>query len=410
MIKRILATSSYSFLSRFLITAINLFFVWFISKNLGAENLGVYGIVFFFYQFFASVSSFNLYKFFGKEIAGVTDDREKKNLFFNELFSVTIIGLIIGLIILVITILFYHRLSITLILYVFPAGILLGIERNLSGILLGMEKMKFEFYSNLVSFGIIIVVISAKGHLFFSIKNILILKIVSQLFAVGVKLIPFKNSFSSIRPKLKLNFFHEGKFFWFTGLSNLFLRQADIFILSFFIGKSLLGSYFLAIRIYYFFGLFAEILSFAMTPFISRTFLGKEKHEFKKFNMTLIKIFSVFALIFSLLLYLGRDFIVRIFSSNPGNTSSYLSILSIFVFFTFLSYITGNILTSTKYQNIRFYISSSSSLLLIVLNLILAPIFSVNGAIIAKGTAEFIVFLAFGIYVLKIFKGYELKE
>jgi hypothetical protein len=34
----------------------------------------------------------------------------------------------------------------------------------------------------------------------------------------------------------------------------------------------------------------------------------------------------------------------------------------------------------------------------------------VNGAIIAKGTAEFIVFLAFGIYVLKIFKGYELKE
>lgn len=409
MLKRIFSTASYSFLSRFLITASNLFFIYFISKNLGADDLGIYGIIFFFYQLFASISSMNLYQFFGKEIAGVNEDRKKGKIFFDEFFSVTVIGIFIALFFLLLIVLFYSKVAVLLLVLVFPAGILLGIERNLSGILLGIEKMKFEFYSNLISFLIIIVSVLINGDLFLSIANLLLLKIISQFFAVVIKLFPLRDLISLKLPVLKLKFFREGKFFWFSGLSNLLLRQADIFILSFFIGKSLLGSYFLAIRIYYFFGLIAEIFSFALTPFISRTFLGKEDRGFKEFNIKLIKLFSVFAILSSLVLYFGRDLIVNVFSGDQGNTSAYLTVFSVLVFFKFMSYLTGNILTSTKFQNIRFYISSTSSLILIVLNLILVPFLSVNGAIIARSVAEILLFFAFGFSVFRMFRDYKIS-
>ncbi len=60
MIKRVLSTSFHSIISRFFITATNLFLVFFISKNLGKVQLGTYGIVFFFFMFFALIFSVSL--------------------------------------------------------------------------------------------------------------------------------------------------------------------------------------------------------------------------------------------------------------------------------------------------------------------------------------------------------------
>lgn len=409
MFKRIINSSLYSLLSRIFVTSTNLFFIYFISKNMDKSYLGVYAILFFFYQLFGVLSSINLYQFFGKEFAAVRNDSGKIKNLFEEFTKSHIVGFIISLILLFIFLLLYRKISPTLLLLIFPSGILFGIERNLGGVLLGFEKMRAEFISNLLSFNVIIFSVLLKKDLFLTLKSLILLKIFSQLISIYVKLGPLKKDLVWSVKNLKFRFFIEGKFFWLSGMSAILLRQADIFILSFFIGKSLLGSYFLALRIYYFFGMVAEVFSFALTPFISATYSGKEKESFISFNKRLIKIFTLFAIISSLILLFTKDLLISILAKPDPAASGYLLLFSGLVFFKFISHLTGNILTSIGSQSRKFYIGFSAMLLLISLNMILIPLTGINGALIARSVSEISIFVAFALYVKKIFKNYSLR-
>ncbi len=207
-----------------------------------------------------------------------------------------------------------------------------------------------------------------------------------------------------------LKFFREGKYYWFMGISNILIRQIDVFILSFFISRSLLGSYFLALRIYISFGIIGEVMTMALTPFISRTYRGKEKRSFLEFNRKLLEIFSIVALISAVLLFFSRSLIVSLFSSEyVVSASSYLLFLSFLIFFRFFSYFTGSILTSTEFQNKRFFIIVFSAILMIVLNLITAPLLGIKGVLLSRGIVEIFTFFGYGYFVKEVFRKYKVK-
>ncbi len=394
MLKRILNSSIYSILSRGFITGTNLFIIFFISRYLNKEALGIYGIVFFFFQLFGSFSSMNLYLFFGKELAYKRGDRDKEFDIFNEFFSATILGSSVSLILLIAGILFYNKIGMGLIILSFIAGVLLGMEKNLGGMLLGKEKMSFEFISNFVSFLLIFLSIILCKDWFNNVEKIFLIRIIVLFIAISFKLFVLKSSIK-IKPfKIKLKFFKEGKFYWFSSLSNLTIRQIDVFILSFFIGKVLLGDYFLAVRIYLAFGILAEVISYALTPFISRLFKGVEERGFGEFNRKVLYFITLLAFFSSLILFLGRDFLLSLFArANNSDASMYLAVFSIFIFFRFISYFTGIVLTSTGFQNIRFYINFFSSILIIVLDVILGYFLGVKGVIIGRGIVELTIFI-----------------
>jgi O-antigen/teichoic acid export membrane protein len=411
MIKRIINTSIYSILSRGFITGTNLFIIYFISRNLNKEALGVYGIVFFFFQFFSAFSSMNLYLFFGKELAYKRGDKIKEFDIFNEFLSATIIGSLISFLLMFIGIFFYTKISPILLFLSFLSGLLLGMEKNLGGMLLGKEKMNLEFISNFSAFLFIFTPIFSLPERFDNIEKIFILRIITLIIIVSFKLFILRGIIAIKPIKIKLKFFKEEKFYWFSSLSNLTIRQIDVLILSFFIGKVLLGDYFLAVRIYLAFGILAEVISYALTPFISRLFKGIEKTGFKEFSKKgLIMIVSL-AFFSSIILFFSRNLLLGFFDrASGGNSSTYLIYFSLFIFFRFITYFTGITMTSTGFQNIRFYINLLSSILIIVLDIILGYLWSVKGVIIARGIVELIMFLGSLYFFIKIIKNHKISK
>ncbi|MCK5003467.1 MAG: oligosaccharide flippase family protein [Candidatus Aminicenantes bacterium] len=411
MIKRVLSTSFHSIISRFFVTATNLFIVFFVSKNLGIIQLGSYGIVFFFFIFFATTSSMSLYLFFGKEIARYDKKTIEELNIMSEFVSVSLLGILLTIILPILFSLLYNKIDIYLLILSSVAGYFHGVERNLGGILLGKERMHLESFGSFISFVFVVIPMVMFGDYFHSIEMIFILRIFAFLIAILIKLWFLRDHFINLRLSFKLKFFKESKYYWFVGLSTVVLREIDILILSFFVDKSLLGAYFLALRIYYAFGILAEVVSSGLTPFISRFYVERESGGFNKFNKYMLVVFMFFAFVFSVSLLLSRNLIVTVFSVEfLSDAGKYLFYLSFILFFRFFSFSTGIILTSADAQRIRFNIMFIASTMLIFLDIVLGSIFKIAGVIISRAIIELFVFFVFGYFVNKIISKYNVDK
>ncbi|MEN8154316.1 MAG: MATE family efflux transporter [Acidobacteriota bacterium] len=282
-------------------------------------------------------------------------------------------------------------------------GYFLGIERNLGGVLLGKEKMQLESLSNFVLFFLVLSPMTIWGDFFSTIGKIFVLRIIGYCIGIVIKLWFLRGHFLRVKLKLKLKMFMETKYYWFTGLSETALREADILILSFFIDGALLGAYFLALRIYFSFGILAEVISTSLTPFLSKCYVNKKSGGFYRFNKYMLFLFMVFSFIFSATLFFSRNLIVKLFSPEFLHYSGkYLFFLSFILFFRFFSFSTGIILSSSDLQRTRSNIMFSASILIIVLNVILGYYFNVSGVIISRAFIELLIFFLFGFFVNKI--------
>ncbi len=401
MIKRIFKTSFYSIVSRFFITTTNLAVVFFIAKHLGKQDLGIYGIAFFFYQFFNSFSSMGIPVFIGKEVASQRENKDKVIDIFNEFLSANFYGLLSSLPIILLFLFFYHKISLNLLLLSFIAGFLLGLERNLSGFLLGKELMLYESVVNGVEFLIIILsLFLISPEIFSNVELIFILRIIALLIGVFLRLIFLRDCLALKTIRFKLKHFSEIKFYWMSALSYLFFRQIDIFILSFLFAKSVIGDYFLSIRIFYAVAILAEVISLALTPFISRIYNNKENIEFKNFRNSLFVFSLLMGMFLGVFLYVFRDFLISIFNrAMIENCSYYLAILSIAIPFRFSIYILGSMMSSSKFQNIRLYINLAGAILFILIIFTLVKLFSINGAIYSKIITEIFLFSSYFYFV-----------
>lgn len=407
MIKRILKTSFFSVGSRGLLTLINLIIMFSVSHGLGEKKLGVYSISNFIYYLFAFFTSFELTTYFGKEVAHQRDRVEEIKRLVGEIGTTFIIGMGISVLVLFFLLLFYHEIDTPVLLISIVSGAIFGIEKNLSGILLGKEKMQFEFISQLVAF-----VITAVPVLIWvkelDIVGIYLLRIAASVVSLLVRgfFVRLHQYIEKVYISLKYYNWKEITFFSTAGFSYFIQHHFDLFVLSFLISKELLGAYFLALRIYLAFCLIAEMTSFAFTPYISRVYRKKEPgklNEFRHFYKNTILVGVFLGALSSLILFFTRDFLVSFFTKeNPRLASKFLLYFSFFLFFRFVSYFTGNILTSTRYQEIRFYILISSALLMMGLEFLLGHFLSVMGIIYSRAVMELFIFIAYFIALAKI--------
>jgi len=88
---------------------------------------------------------------------------------------------------------------------------------------------------------------------------------------------------------------------------------------------------------------------------------------------------------------------------EPANVASdYLFYFSFLLFFRFVSFYTGNVLTSTRFQNIRFYILITSAILMLLLEVILGKLYLIYGIISARAVVELFLFVAYLLALKKI--------
>lgn len=407
MIRRILKTSFFSVGSRSILTLINLIIMYSVSHGLGEEKLGIYSISAFIYYLFSFLTSFELTTYFGKEVAHQRDRMTEVKKLVGEVWITFIIGLGISVLLLFFLLLFYHKIDTPVLLISIFSGVIFGIEKNFSGILLGKEKMQFEFISQAAAF-----VIVAIPVLFWvkrlDITGIYFLRIAASTITILMRgvFVRIHHYIEKTYMTLKLYNWKEIKFFSASGFSYFIQHHFDLFILSFLISREQEGAYFLALRIYLALCLLAEMTSFALTPYISRIYRRKESKaslDFHSFYKKFLLAGGILGALASIILFFTRDILVSFFTKeNPQLASEFLFYFSFFLFFRFVSYYTGNVLTATQYQNIRFYILFSSALLMVGLELFLGTLFSVYGIIYSRAVVELFIFVAYLIAIAKV--------
>jgi len=408
LIKRIFSTAIYSAISRFFFTASNLFIIYFITRYLSKLDLGDYSIVFIIMQLFSLGSSLGIYQYYSKQIGQVRDNKGLLSAYLNDFYSVTLNGIVLSIPVFLITILFYHHLPLSLMFLGFSVGILLGIEINLGGILLGLEKMKWEACFQFFSF-LILVIAFYNFKTGMSLGILLIIRSILHVGGILARYTIINKGWINKKIGFKLKFWREEKFYLFINIVFYIYRHADLLILSLFTGKGELGGYFLGVRIYFALSLLAEVVSFALTPFISRVFKQKEHKSFNRFVWEIF-IFSILGgCACGLLLFFGGDLIIGIFNPELREATSWIvKWLAIAVPFRFSAHFLGNILTSSQYQHIRFYMMSAVSSVFLLSSYFLIKFMALKGAVISRVGVEIIVFLTYIIFIFsKVIKANE---
>ena len=407
MLKRIVKTSFYSVSSRGILTLINLVIMYFVSHGLGNEKLGIYSISVFLYYLFSFLTSFELTTYFGKEVAHQREQAAELKKLVGEIGTTFIIGLGASVLALIFLGLFFQQVDTPILLISAAGGIVFGLEKNLSGIFLGKEKMQFEFISQVAAFVMVAVPVMA------AVEKLDISGIYCLRIAASVVTILMRGYFAHIKKYLEksyigFKYYHwrEISFFTASGFSYFIQHHFDLFILSFLISKELEGAYFVALRIYLAFCLLAEMTSFALTPYISRVYRKKESKgmpDFQRFYKKILLVGILLGAAASVVLFFTRHLAVNFFSKeNTQLSADLLFYFSFLLFFRFVSYYTGNILSSTRYQDIRFYILISSALLMIGLEILLGHLFSVMGIIYSRVVTELFIFIAYLIAIAKV--------
>jgi len=393
--------------SRGFLTFTNLIIMYSISHGLGEEKLGIYSISAFIYYLFSFLTSFELTTYFGKEVAHQRDRLEKLKQLVGEAATTFIIGLAISLLLLVLMLIFYKKIDVPIMLISTVSGIVFGIEKNLTGFLLGKEKMQFEFISQILAFAMVAVPV------FLVVEQLDIIGVYVLRIGASLITIMLRKYFADTKYVVAKKYFgladynwKEIRFFSASGFSYFIQHHLDLFVLSFLITKEEQGGYYIALRIFLSFCLLAEMTSFALTPYISRVYRRKESGAFGNFRDFYKKMLAasiLFGAAAAVLLFFTRDYLAAIFAEeNIEIPSGYLYYFSFLIFFRFVSYYTGNVLTATRYQNIRFYILISSAVLLIGLEFTLGTFFSVEGIIFARAVVELFIFVSYLVAIAKI--------
>jgi O-antigen/teichoic acid export membrane protein len=403
MFKRIIKTSFFSLGSRGFLTLTNLIIMYAVSHRLGDHKLGVYSISAFLYYLFSFLTSMELTTYFGKEVAHLRDHLEELKKLYGEIAAVFILGLGFSLVLLAVLFLFYHQISGDILLIAALSGVIFGIEKNLSGVLLGKEKMHFEFIAQVTAFAMVAVPVFFAAHKL-GIAGIYFLRIAASVVTIVMRdrFVRIAGFLGKSVFRLKFHNRREIAFFSASGFAYFIQHHLDLFILSFLISKELEGAYFLALRIYLSFCLLAEMTSFALTPYISRIYRNKEKEgpgkadDFFGFYKKILTAGVLLGAVASVTLFLTRHWLVAFFTrENPEVAAGFLFYFSFFLFFRFVSYYTGNVLTATRFQDSRFYILISSAGLMILLEIVLGIFFSVWGIICTRAIVELFIFIAY---------------
>ncbi|MGE5342397.1 MAG: lipopolysaccharide biosynthesis protein [Candidatus Omnitrophota bacterium] len=406
MLKRIIKTSFFSVGSRVFMTAATLALTYLVSHGLGEVKLGIFSLTFFFYYLFAFLTSFELTIYFGREAAHQRNSAAEMKKLVDDTASVFVMGLGISVILLVFLFLFYKQLDPAVLFISSISGIVFGLEKNLSGFLLGKEQMHVEFVVQALSFFIVVIPV------WMAIKKIDIigiyyLRILASMISILIRWI-FSGMRGSFHIKNIRFRFHNPKeilLFAVTGLCYFVQYHIDLLILSFYVSVSHEGAYFLALRIFTALCLLPEMTTFALTPFISRVYRDQEtaeKGEVLKFHDFYKKIIGsgvLLGLVSAAFLFFSRHFVSLIFTKeNPQLVAHFLTFFAFLLFFRFVSYYTGIILSATQFQNVRFYTMIISSILMIVLGFIFAFFYHAQGILYARAVMEIFIFIAYFTY------------
>jgi len=387
MLRRLFNTSVFVSLSRALTTGTNLAVMFFVSRYLDAESLGIYSILFAVMYLVYALTSFNLEVFLGKEAAvGRTDLRRMRNLFGATLTAVAA-GSILTVLLWGIAQWVYGDVPAGLLALAAACGVLLGLDMNLNGFMLGLERAEIETVVNVGSSLVLLLpLVIWPGRI--GLGGIFALRVVGSTLGIGVKTAALQPYWRNGVILPGMSWFRDIRYYWFDHIAGYFLRQADILLLSFFVNLKELGVYFLALRIYLAVGILAEVGARAMVPFFSRTYHGMETLSIGKLLRRMLFIFMVCGILLGFVLALSGGWLIAIFRPALETGAVWLRWLALAVPMRMGKFILGAFMSSSRYQKQQFLVHLVNAGILVMLTLILGVMYHTSGVLAARLFSE----------------------
>ena len=366
-----------------------------ISRQLGDVGLGKYSFAFSFASIFLLLADFGLPTLITKEIA---KNRESSNEHLTKTFTLKFILnlMTIAITILSIAVLKKDKETILLVSIAAIAMFFYNFGGIFRSIFQAYESMKYEVISKIaerIIASTIGIYLLLKGYGIFSLFIVLAI----SNFAYYVLMHYFTLTRIS-----KISFSFDFKYwkkiitdsfpFWLTLIFVSFYVRVDTIMLGFMKDYATTGWYSAAYRIIDVFVRILFLPVIAVFPALSKF----HKLSLDKTRILYEKSFY-YMLVFSIpivigLVVLSRKIILAVYGNQFVNSAIALQILGFSLFFTSLNYLMGYLLNSVDRQKLFTITTGISTIINIILNLILIPLYSYVGAGAATVASELLNF------------------
>lgn len=385
----------YNLIYQLILIVIPLLTTPYLTRILGANNLGIYSYTYSIVTIFFLLSALGINTYGQREIAYVQDDLKKRSKLFWELFFIRIFSTIFSFVLLIIFSFIVSEYSIYYkIFYIYVLANMFDITWLYQGI---------EDFKNITIRNIIIKLIYIFS-IFIFVKDSSDLSIYIFLFSLSTFItnVSFWIKINKIvdRPNFKILEFKKH----FKLIVSFFIPQIASLIYTV-LDKTMLGIIVPDIRSVSFYEqatyidkTILTLITTIGTIMISKVSYSYEKKEFKKIKLYLNKVIN-FVWLFGSSLTFGicatiENFVPWFYGEEYLSVTNLVYIMSPLIIIMGLSNIIGvQFLISTKQQNKYILSISLGSVVNFILNLILIPIMWERGAAISTIVAELLILL-----------------
>lgn len=364
------------------------------------NDFGKIGFVMSVLAYFALVINFGYDTYGTREIAS---ERKNADFIVSDILSVKVVLSFISFLLLVIVSFTLIPIDKTFLTILFGLTLITSVF-NLSWYYQGVENMVVITKARFIEGACYLAGVLTFLIIFKSIFVIPIAFVIAQgisYFYYSKKLdIKFRISFNRIASKI----FNLIKNTYAIGLSSFFILiyyNLDMIMLGYMKGGDDVGIYNAAVKIFLLCVLPFQLILMSFFPRLSKIGLTKTS-EFKNNFFQYAMLMSITAIVLSWLLFLLSSFLVEfIFGYRYMDADLPLEIFSINVLVVGINMLIGNPLIAWGKQNRYLIAIGMGAISNVILNFILIPKFSYNGAAIATVLSEMIVFLGLIYFFLK---------
>ncbi len=387
----------------------------YVSRVLGAENLGIYNFSFSFLSYFLLIANLGVSTYGIREGTKLRYDKTKFEQFFSEIFSINIISTILSYILLV-TCLFaipsisdykYSILTLSIEILFATLGVswVCNVYEDFFAIAVRTIGMQ------VVSLALIFIFVRSKYDLY----KYLVALLVSNSGANFLNFFYIRNKYTRFRFTFDINWREHLKpilIIFSTTIAVTVYVSSDTTMLGVMTNNFEVGLYGTAVKIY---TIIKNVLAAVLMVMIPQFTLMFSNGAFDRANHFFSKVFNILTLLMLPicvgLFALSDDIVLLISGVEFAGAAKPLRLLSIAITFSLYSYMyTQCVLIPAKKERIVFKATAISALTNIILNLILIPLWGICAAAFTTIIAEFLTFVISFTYSKDLVKLIEVKR
>ena len=366
-------------------------FNWYLTQRLGVEEYGIFTYAFSWLFFFSGISNIGLDTLIQRELVRYERPLVLKILHFSRkntfLISIVILIIYSGICWSLIENKNYSS-QLILAFSALPAMALMMLNKSAC---IGLKRLEAaltpeNIWRPLIALILMVAVFEYTGDL--ALNTAIILNIIGVIVSLGVsfylvqkglKHFDFTGKISSTESS---SWYRAGWTFLFITLISAMNARADILMLGLFGKTAEVGIYNIAAKLSTFIALPLAVLNMILSPLISKYYQSQREHLMRTIKSSFRVVF-ILGLIGCALFWLIGKWILGIFGPE------YIQGFYVLVFLAFGQLIgiafgpVSNLLNMTEYENLALRGMVISTAINILLNLILIPIYGMEGAAIA---------------------------